>query len=104
MSNTQTTADFSDQIAAELPYLRRYARALTGAQSSGDRYAVATLETILQGRTALIIAHRLSTVAIADRVLVMADGNIVEDGTPEDLIAGEGRFAHLHEAWEDSLV
>ena len=51
MSNTQTTADFSDQIAAELPYLRRYARALTGAQTSGDRYAVATLETILQDRS-----------------------------------------------------
>ena len=69
-----------------------------------ERLVQRALETILQGRTALIIAHRLSTVAIADRVLVMADGNIVEDGTPEDLIAGEGRFAHLHEAWEDSLV
>ncbi|MHA6263312.1 response regulator [Arenibacterium sp. CAU 1754] len=51
MSNTQTSPDLSDQIAAELPYLRRYARALTGAQSSGDRYAVATLETILQDRS-----------------------------------------------------
>jgi ATP-binding cassette subfamily B protein len=69
-----------------------------------ERLVQRALETILQGRTALIIAHRLSTVAIADRVLVMADGNIVEDGTPEDLIAGKGRFAHLHEAWEDSLV
>ncbi|MGB2722238.1 MAG: ABC transporter ATP-binding protein [Rhodococcus sp. (in: high G+C Gram-positive bacteria)] len=69
-----------------------------------ERLVQRALETILQGRTALIIAHRLSTVAIADRVLVMADGNIVEDGTPEDLIAGEGRFAHLHEEWEDSLV
>ena len=69
-----------------------------------ERLVQRALETILQGRTALIIAHRLSTVAIADRVLVMADGNIVEDGTPADLIAGEGHFAHLHEAWEDSLV
>ncbi|OZC84823.1 ABC transporter [Rhodococcus sp. 06-412-2C] len=69
-----------------------------------ERLVQRALETILQGRTALIIAHRLSTVAIADRVLVMSDGDIVEDGTPEDLIAGEGRFAHLHEAWEDSLV
>ena len=50
MSKTQNAPDLSDQIAAELPYLRRYARALTGAQSSGDRYAVATLETILQDR------------------------------------------------------
>lgn len=51
MSNTHTTPDLSDQIAGELPYLRRYARALTGAQSSGDKYAVATLETILQDRS-----------------------------------------------------
>ena len=51
MSTTQDAPDLSDQIAAELPYLRRYARALTGSQASGDRYAVATLETILQDRS-----------------------------------------------------
>ncbi|WP_427015581.1 ABC transporter ATP-binding protein [Pseudarthrobacter sp. P1] len=56
------------------------------------------------GRTALIIAHRLSTVEIADRVLVVHDGVIVEDGTPAELIAGGGRFAALHGAWRDSLV
>ncbi|WP_245933573.1 ABC transporter ATP-binding protein [Arthrobacter livingstonensis] len=56
------------------------------------------------GRTALIIAHRLSTVAIADRVLVVHDGRIVEDGTPAELISGGGRFADLHGAWQDSLV
>jgi len=43
-------------------------------------------------------------VAIADRVLVMEHGQIVEDGTPRDLIAGTGRFAQLHAAWRDSLV
>ncbi|WP_125613870.1 ABC transporter ATP-binding protein [Specibacter cremeus] len=56
------------------------------------------------GRTALIIAHRLSTVEIADRVLVVHDGRIVEDGTPAELISGGGRFAALHGAWRDSLV
>ncbi|MDP5227597.1 MULTISPECIES: ABC transporter ATP-binding protein [Arthrobacter] len=55
-------------------------------------------------RTALIIAHRLSTVEIADRVLVVHDGRVVEDGTPEELIQGGGRFAALHGAWKDSLV
>ncbi|MET4592107.1 ABC transporter ATP-binding protein [Arthrobacter sp. 754] len=55
-------------------------------------------------RTALIIAHRLSTVETADRVLVVHDGRIVEDGTPADLIGGGGRFADLHGAWKDSLV
>lgn len=62
------------------------------------------LQTLLGNRTALIIAHRLSTVQIADRVLVVHGGQIVEDGTPEELIAAEGRFAALHRAWEDSLV
>jgi ATP-binding cassette, subfamily B, bacterial len=56
------------------------------------------------GRTALIIAHRLSTVETADRVLVVHDGRVVEDGTPEQLIGGGGRFARLHGAWRDSLV
>lgn len=56
------------------------------------------------GRTALIIAHRLSTVETADRVLVVHDGRIVEDGTPAELIGNGGRFAKLHGAWKDSLV
>ena len=62
------------------------------------------LKTLLGDRTALIIAHRLSTVEIADRVLVMDDGEVVEDGTPAELIGGTGRFAKLHAAWQDSLV
>jgi len=62
------------------------------------------LRTLLADRTALIIAHRLSTVEIADRVLVMEDGRIVEDGSPADLVRGIGRFADLHRAWADSLV
>ena len=62
------------------------------------------LQTLLADRTALIIAHRLSTVEIADRVLVMDAGRVVEDGSPAELIAGVGRFADLHRAWADSLV
>ncbi|QEO09313.1 ABC transporter ATP-binding protein [Protaetiibacter larvae] len=62
------------------------------------------LTTLLADRTAIVIAHRLSTVAIADRVLVMERGRIVEDGAPDELIGGTGRFAALHAAWRDSLV
>lgn len=51
MSADVGTTDFSDRIATELPYLRRYARALTGAQDSGDKYAIATLEALLQDRS-----------------------------------------------------
>ena len=69
-----------------------------------ERSVQRALGTVLHGRTAVIIAHRLSTVAIADRVLVMDGGRIIEDGPPEDLLAGTGAFATLHAAWRDSLV
>ncbi|MET8872941.1 ABC transporter ATP-binding protein [Nocardia sp. NPDC004604] len=69
-----------------------------------ERLIQRALETVLRDRTAVIIAHRLSTVAIADRVLVLESGRIVEDGTPSELIAGTGRFASLHAAWRESLV
>ena len=69
-----------------------------------ERLVQNALQTLLADRTALIIAHRLSTVAIADRVLVMEAGRIVEDGAPQELIAGTGRFAALHAAWRESLV
>ncbi|MFJ3444092.1 ABC transporter ATP-binding protein [Streptomyces sp. NPDC086081] len=70
----------------------------------GERAVQRAMATVLKGRTAVVIAHRLSTVEIADRVLVMEGGRIVEDGEPAELIAGTGRFAELHRAWRDSLA
>jgi ATP-binding cassette subfamily B protein len=70
----------------------------------GERAVQAALRTILAGRTALIIAHRLSTVAIADRVLVIEGGRIAEDGPPGQLLAGRGRFSALHESWRKTLA
>ncbi|MFF3465407.1 ABC transporter ATP-binding protein [Streptomyces sp. NPDC002619] len=70
----------------------------------GERAVQRAMSTVLKGRTAVVIAHRLSTVEIADRVLVMEHGRIVEDGEPAELIAGTGRFADLHRAWRDSLA
>ncbi|WP_043687544.1 ABC transporter ATP-binding protein [Streptomyces xylophagus] len=70
----------------------------------GERAVQRAMSTVLRGRTAVVIAHRLSTVEIADRVLVMEHGRVVEDGSPADLIAGTGRFADLHRAWRDSLA
>jgi ATP-binding cassette, subfamily B, bacterial len=70
-----------------------------------ERLVQRALKTILKDRTALIIAHRLSTVEIADRVLVLEHGRIIEDGAPADLIeGGEGQFSDLHDAWLDSLA
>lgn len=62
------------------------------------------LERLLGNRTALIIAHRLSTVAIADRVLVIDEGQVVEDGSPAELIAQGGYFAKLHSAWQATMT
>ncbi|MEU3515467.1 ABC transporter ATP-binding protein [Streptomyces sp. NPDC006654] len=70
----------------------------------GERAVQRAMGTVLKGRTAVVIAHRLSTVEIADRVLVMEHGRIVEDGRPAELVAGVGRFADLHRAWRDSLA
>ncbi len=62
------------------------------------------LRTILAGRTALIIAHRLSTVQIADRVLVLSDGRVMEDGPPGRLLADGGEYSSLHASWQESLA
>ncbi|GAA1470042.1 ABC transporter ATP-binding protein [Microbacterium thalassium] len=69
-----------------------------------ERLIQDALQTLLADRTAIIIAHRLSTVAIADRVLVMEHGRIIEDDAPAELIGGDGKFAKLHAAWQESLV
>ncbi|MBO0776059.1 MAG: ABC transporter ATP-binding protein, partial [Actinobacteria bacterium] len=69
-----------------------------------ERLVQAALRTILTGRTAVIIAHRLSTVEIADRVLVLHEGQIIEDGPPADLLTRGGRFAGLHANWQATLA
>jgi ATP-binding cassette, subfamily B, bacterial len=70
-----------------------------------ERMVQRALETVLADRTALVIAHRLSTVQVADRVLVLDHGRIVEDGAPGELIGREGgRYAALHRAWVESLA
>ncbi len=69
-----------------------------------ERLVQRALRTLLRGRTAVIIAHRLSTVDIADRVLVVDGGRIVEDGAPSDLRQRDGRYGSLHRAWVESLA
>jgi ATP-binding cassette subfamily B protein len=117
---TATTRTYASGAAVSPPGQRQlvaFARALLAdpavlildeATSSldvpGERAVQRAMSTVLRGRTAVVIAHRLSTVEIADRVLVMEHGRIVEDGTPAELIAGTGRFADLHRAWRDSLA
>jgi ATP-binding cassette, subfamily B, bacterial len=69
-----------------------------------ERMLQRALQTMLAGRTAVIIAHRLSTVEIADRVLVLDHGRVVQDGPPAELLAGQGRFAQMHQSWRATLA
>ena len=63
------------------------------------------LETLMEGRTTLVIAHRLATIKSADRIVVMDQGRIVEEGTHQSLIARGGLYARLAELqFEDAAV
>ena len=53
---------------------------------------------MMKGRTSFIVAHRLSTIRDADRILVMKDGHIVEQGTHQDLLEQNGFYKHLYES------
>jgi subfamily B ATP-binding cassette protein MsbA len=70
--------------------------ATSALDSESERHIQAALETLMVNRTALVIAHRLSTVERADRIIVMDRGNIVEMGKHGELIAKDGQYAALH--------
>ncbi len=63
----------------------------------------AGLDALLQGRTAIIVAHRLSTAMRADRIAVVDDGRIAELGSHEELVARGGRYAEMYAAWIEHL-
>ncbi|MFM2175868.1 MAG: hypothetical protein RLZZ527_944, partial [Actinomycetota bacterium] len=65
--------------------------------SENEALVQAALSTALQGRTSIVIAHRLSTVRSADQILVLENGQIKERGRHEDLIAHGGLYAELHQ-------
>ncbi|WP_425423472.1 lipid A export permease/ATP-binding protein MsbA [Stenoxybacter acetivorans] len=71
--------------------------ATSALDTESERQVQAALETLMQNRTTIVIAHRLSTVEQADTIVVMHEGQIVEQGTHQTLLAKKGRYAHLYE-------
>lgn len=69
--------------------------ATSALDSESERLIQDALEHLMRGRTSLVIAHRLSTVASLDRIVVIRDGRIVEDGRHEDLVGAGGEYAQL---------
>jgi ABC-type multidrug transport system fused ATPase/permease subunit len=57
------------------------------------------LQTVMRNRTSILIAHRLSTVRNADRILVMSEGRIIEEGNHEELLSGGGHYAELYNTY-----
>lgn len=69
-----------------------------------EQHIEEAIETLLAGRTSIVVAHRLRTAKRADRVLVMESGQVVEDGTYDELAGRDGPFAELIHTWESSEV
>ena len=74
--------------------------ATSALDNESERLVQAALQKLMQGRTTLIVAHRLSTIEHADRVVVMESGQIVEQGVPAELLAQGGAYARLHHRGE----
>jgi subfamily B ATP-binding cassette protein MsbA len=77
--------------------------ATSALDNESERWVQAALEQLMKHRTTLVIAHRLSTVIGADRILVMSDGRIVESGRHDALMASGGLYARLYSAGETSF-
>ena len=74
--------------------------ATSALDNESERLVQDALKVLMQGRTTLIVAHRLSTIEHADRVVVMDHGRIVEQGSPADLLTKGGAYARLHSRGE----
>ena len=70
--------------------------ATSALDTDSERHIQAALDQLMKGRTTFVIAHRLSTVEKADRILVLEKGLIIEQGTHEQLLGNKGRYAKLY--------
>ncbi len=72
--------------------------ATSALDNESEHYIQQALARVMKGRTTFVVAHRLSTIENADRILVMADGQIVEEGTHQELLAKQGHYTRLYDA------
>jgi subfamily B ATP-binding cassette protein MsbA len=72
--------------------------ATSALDNKSERYVQDALETLMKGRTSLVIAHRLTTIESADSIIVLDKGMIVEQGSHRQLLKKDGHYAELHRA------
>ena len=77
--------------------------ATSALDNESERYIQAALEHVMKNRTTLVIAHRLSTIKRADKIIVMHQGRVMEQGTHDELLANRGHYAHLYQVQKQTV-